>query len=158
MSAEQSKTSEYRRARFVTSLPRDYYYSASHFWIARQQDQTWRIGLTKFASRMLGEMVDYGFEVQLDAPVHSGQAIGWIEGFKAVSDVFCIAEGRFTGANPALEQDITLINQDPYGAGWLYAVKGQPDATCVDVNGYAKILDQTIDNLLEKQVSPAGSS
>ncbi|HWH69438.1 MAG TPA: hypothetical protein VNT26_08620, partial [Candidatus Sulfotelmatobacter sp.] len=99
---------------------------------------------------MLGEMVDYGFELQPNAPVASGQVIGWIEGFKARSDLFCVAEGRFLGANPALEANPALINQDPYGAGWLYAVRGQPDATCVDVHGYVELLNQTIDRMLEK--------
>lgn len=150
MDASHPKHLEYKRARFATQLPVDYLYSPSHFWLALQPDQFWRVGLTKFASRMLGEMVDYGFELQPNAPVASGQVIGWIEGFKARSDLFCVAEGRFLGANPALEANPALINQDPYGAGWLYAVRGQPDATCVDVHGYVELLNQTIDRMLEK--------
>ena len=142
-------TLPYQRARFTTQLPLRYLYTPSHFWIAAADAWTWRIGLTKFACRILGEMVDYGFEVVADAPVASGQAIGWIEGFKALSDIHCIADGHFIGINPALEGHITLITSDPYGAGWLHAVRGKPDATCVDAHGYAKILDQTIDKLLE---------
>jgi len=100
---------------------------------------------------MLGDMVDHGFEVEPDAPVQAGQILGWIEGFKAISDLFCIAEGQFVGGNPALKQKITLVNKDPYGAGWLYLVRGRPDSKCGDVHGYRAILDKTIDRILERQ-------
>ena len=123
-------------------------------WIADQAEGLWRVGLTKFATRMLGEMVDHGFEIEAGAPVRSGQIIGWVEGFKAISDIFCIAEGNFSGANPVLKEKITVINKDPYGAGWLYMVKGKPDAKCVNVRGYQAILDKTIDKILEKQKDP----
>lgn len=151
MDTSKPKSIHYKRARFATQLPADYLYSPSHFWAARHEGDVWRIGLTKFATRMLGEMVDSGFEVAPDAPVASGQIIGWVEGFKAISDVFCIAEGNFAGANPVLKDKITLVNKDPFGAGWLYAVQGQPDAKCLDVHGYKTILDKTIDKILEKQ-------
>jgi len=150
MSEQTPKTRQYQRARFVTQLPAHYLYSPSHFWAARQDERTWRVGFTKFASRMLGEMVDYGFDAPVDALVTSGQRIGWIEGFKAVSDLFCIIDGRFAGPNPALEGDLALVNRDPYGAGWLYAVVGRPDSTCVNVDAYAKVLDETIDRIVEK--------
>lgn len=151
MDTNKPPTLHYKRARFATHLPGDYLYSPSHFWIAPQEPGLWRVGFTKFAVRMLGEMVDHGFEVEPGAPVAPGQVIGWIEGFKAISDVFCIAEGEFAGGNPLLKEQITAINKDPYGAGWLYRVKGQPDARCVDVHGYREILDRTIDKILERQ-------
>jgi glycine cleavage system H protein len=151
MGADQPKTLHYKRSRFVTQLPLGYLYSPSHFWIARQEGGLWRVGLTKFATRMLGEMVDHGFEVQPETAVTPGQIVGWVEGFKAISDVFCIAEGNFAGVNPALKEDITLINKQPYNSGWLYEVRGSPDSKCVDVYGYRGILDKTIDRILEQQ-------
>jgi len=144
-------TLPYKRSRFATQLPVDYLYSPSHCWIARQEGILWRVGFTKFAVRMLGEMVDHGFEVGAGAAVQPGQVIGWIEGFKAISDVFCVADGRFAGGNRLLQEKITAVNKDPYGAGWLYAVRGRPDAKCVDVHDYVAILDKTIDKILEKQ-------
>jgi glycine cleavage system H protein len=141
----------YKRARFATQLPVDYLYSPSHLWIARQPEGLWRVGLTRFATRMLGEMVDHGFEVEVDTPVQPGEIVGWVEGFKAISDVFCIADGQFAGGNPALKEKISLMDKDCYGAGWLYAVKGQPDVKCVDIHGYKSRLDMTIDKILEQQ-------
>ena len=150
MDPEPPKSLAYKRARFVAQLPLDYLYSPSHFWIAPQTGGIWRVGLTKFAARMLGEMVDYGFETQFEAPVIPGQVLGWIEGFKAISDVYCIAEGKFGGANPALEHNPTLVNHDPHDAGWLYAVRGQPGGKCVGAEDYAKVLDQVIDGMLKE--------
>jgi glycine cleavage system H protein len=141
----------YKRSRFATQLPVEYLYSPSHCWIAKRELDLWCVGFTKFAVRMLGDMVDHGFEIEPGSPVVPGQILGWVEGFKAISDLFCIAEGNFSGANPLLKEQITLINRAPYGAGWLYRIQGRPDARCVDVHGYRVLLDKTIDKILEKQ-------
>ena len=151
MNPAPPRTLHYRRSRFVTDLPVDFCYSPSHYWLAPQEGGVWRVGLTKFATRMLGEMVEHGFEIPPGATVASGQIIGWVEGFKAIADVFCVADGSFLGANSALKEKITLINQEPYGAGWLYAVNGRPDANGLDVHAYRDLLDKTIDKILERQ-------
>ena len=141
----------YIRSCFVTRLPVDRLYSPSHFWIAEHGTGVWRVGFTRFAMRMLGEIVEHEFQVEIGASVASGQIIGWIEGFKAISDIYCIAEGKFAGGNPALTEQIELLCKEPYNAGWLYAIEGKPDSRCTDVHGYVGFLDATIDKMLEKQ-------
>jgi glycine cleavage system H protein len=138
----------YKRARFGTRLPVDRVYTRSHYWLLQAEPGLWRVGLTKFATRMLGDIVEYQFEVQSNDSVEVGQKLGWIEGFKAVSDIYSVAEGGFSGDNPALRDDITLLESDPYEGGWLYAVNGRPEPEGVDVSGYATILDATIDRML----------
>jgi len=148
----KSKTLHYRRSHFVTRLPVDYLYSPSHCWLDRRNESgLWRVGITKFASRMLGEMVDFGFELKPDTPVKTGQIIGWLEGFKAISDAYCVVEGTFAGSNPALEKKIGFIDKDPYQKGWLYEAKGESDAKCMNVDAYVAVLDKTIDKILENQ-------
>jgi len=137
----------YRRSRFATRLPDDLLYTASHFWIAGQPDGTWRVGLTKFAGRMLGDIVDLGFEVREGDQVELGATIGWFEGFKARTDLYTVVAGRFAGSNPDLDGDIDLVDTDRYGRGWLYAVSGLPDPDARDVQGYVTILDETIDRM-----------
>jgi glycine cleavage system H protein len=137
----------YRRARFATRLPADRLYTTSHFWIVEQEPGVWRVGLTKFAARMLGEVVDLGFEAREGDAVELGQTIGWLEGFKARTDLYTVVAGRFAGGNPALDADIDIIDSDRYRGGWLYAVSGQPDPDACDAAGYVKILDATIDRL-----------
>ena len=60
MSQPAMQTLHYKRSHFATQLPMAYLYSPSHAWLARMEDGRWRVGLTKFATRMLGEMVDHG--------------------------------------------------------------------------------------------------
>ena len=145
MPTEPPTTLHYKRSRFTTQLPLDYLYSPSHAWLARQTDGAWRVGITKFATRMLGDMVDHGWEVAPGTPVACGQVVGWVEGFKAISDVFCVADGTFVGPNAGLKAKVALVNKDPYHAGWLYEVRGTPDPRCLDVHSYVKLLDKTID-------------
>jgi glycine cleavage system H protein len=147
------QTSFYKRSNFVTHLPVDRLYSPTHVWLAREGAAGWRIGFTKFATRMLGDIVDHQFEKAAGAPVQSGEIIGSIEGFKAISDIYCVANGIFTGGNPLLRDHIELVGKDPYGEGWLYAVDGSPDGNCLDVDGYRALLDTTIDRILAKQKS-----
>jgi glycine cleavage system H protein len=80
-----------------------------------------------------------------------GQEIGSVEGFKAVTSLYSVAEGEFLGGGADLAADITLVETDPYGRGWLYRVRGRPDPASVDVKGYVAILDATIDSLLESR-------
>jgi glycine cleavage system H protein len=146
-----SDTSFYKRATFVTHLPTECLYSPSHFWLHEIEPGRWRVGFTKFATRMLGEIVEVQWEKADGAPVASGDIIGSIEGFKAISDIYCVADGTFAGGNASLSQDIELVSREPYGGGWLYEVQGQPDAKCIDLAAYRALLDATIDRILEKQ-------
>lgn len=144
-------TSFYKRSNFVTHLPVDFLYSPSHFWLARLETGHWRVGFTKFATRMLGEIVDVQLDKAPGAPLASGEIIGSIEGFKAISDIYCVADGTFLAANAGLKEDIERVGRDPYGAGWLYEFDGQPDERCTDLASYRALLDATIDRMLAKQ-------
>lgn len=138
----------YKRSRFSTRLPSDRIYTRSHYWLRQEESGPWRVGLTKFATRMLGDLVEYELTVGREELVEVGQKIGWIEGFKAVSDLYSVAAGNFSGGNAELASDITLLESDPYGAGWLYAVAGEPEPGGLSVQEYVNVLDATIDRML----------
>jgi glycine cleavage system H protein len=156
MSQDPSSNFYYKRSRFSTKLPVGRRYTPSHYWLEEVEAGLWRIGFTKFATRMLGDFVEHGFEPKVGDAVAVGQTIGWVEGFKALTDLYCVADGQFAGGNPALEADITLADSDPYGRGWLYAVRGTPDPGATDVHGYAAMLDLTIDKMQSKAGASAG--
>jgi len=141
----------YKRQRFATRLPANRRYTLSHFWLSEEEPNLWRIGFGKFATRMLGDLVEFEFSVPVGGLVEVGQKIGWVEGFKAVSDLYSAVGGEFLGANPALTEDITLVDSDPYYAGWLYRARGVPDNTSVDVHDYVAVLDATIDKMLKSR-------
>jgi glycine cleavage system H protein len=139
----------YHRCSFSTSLDGRRLYTASHYWLMRQKESLWQVGFTEFATRALGEPVEFEFKVQPGARVEAGQAVGWIEGFKAVTELFCVMSGRFRGTNPDLDERIGLIASDPYRRGWLYLMEGAPDDGCLDARAYAGHLDATINSMRE---------
>ena len=87
---------------------------------------------------------------ELGEAVEPGQNIGWVEGFKAASDVYCVMNGSFVEGNPYLKQDACVVRSDPYEVGWLYAVKGQPEADHLDVHGYIEYLSGIIHKMAEE--------
>jgi glycine cleavage system H protein len=140
----------YRRARFSTRLPVGHFYTAAHYWLLEEEPGVWRVGFTRFATRMLGDFVELSWSAQPGDRVAVGDTIGSVEGFKALTELYSVTEGEFLGGNPALDEDITLPDTDPYGAGWLYRVRGAPEPNRMDVHGYVELLDATIDRMLEK--------
>lgn len=125
--------------------------------VAGAEDR-WRVGFTKFATRMLGELVEAEFKLNPGDPVEPGQEIGVVEGFKAASDVYCVMEGAFQGSNPTLEVDACIVRSDPYIDGWLYEVSGKPEPSSMDAQSYIELLDQTINRMqAEEHAAEDGS-
>ena len=95
-------TVRFKRSRFLARFPKDYLFSPSHFWLFEHSPGRFRIGMTDFATRMLGEIVEFDFEVAKGDAVKPGDVVGWMEGFKAVADIYCVAEGTFLGTQPEI--------------------------------------------------------
>jgi glycine cleavage system H protein len=144
----------YRKLLFRTRLLGDRLYTASHFWVQEQAAGIWRVGLTKFASRMLGDVIEIDFDVAPGAAVAIGDSIGSFEGFKARTDLFSVAGGTFLGGNPVLIDRIGRVDDDRYGSGWLYEVDGAPEPRAMDLHAYAELLDETIDRMRNSYKGP----
>ncbi len=143
-------TVRFRHAHFSARFPAGHRYAPSHFWMARAEGtdgDIWRVGMTKFATRMLGELVEMVLDVVPGQKVSGGQRLGTVEGFKAVSDLFCVMEGEFVEANPLLRSESCLTHSDPHGNGWLYSIRGVPAEGETDVHGYVALLTETVDRL-----------
>jgi len=102
-------------------IPEDCRYLASHEWV-RAEDGTARIGVSDFAQDELGDVVfvelpDEGDDLVVEEP------FGVVESIKAVSDVYSPVSGTVSGVNDALADRPELINEDPYGDGWLVEVE-----------------------------------
>lgn len=141
---------QYSRCKLETKLPLGHRYTASHFWLAKiRGPDVWRVGFTKFAARMLGELVEMEFDVQTGDSVALGQAIGKFEGFKAVTDLFCVVHGTFERENTELSSHSSWLRTDPYFKGWLYEARGTPDPAATDARGYMEQLNAAIDKIQE---------
>ncbi len=147
MTTDESNFIFYKRSRFSTRLPTDRLYTAAHVWIRPDGESRHQIGFTRFAIRMLGDMVEADFEVTPGQTVTEGQVIGWIEGMKAASEMYSVMDGLFVEGNPDILTDIERVRKDPYGTGWLFTLEGSPPASAVDARGYEMILDETIDRI-----------
>ncbi len=149
MSDPRVETLYYRRSRFATHLPVDRCYTASHYWLREAPAGVWTVGFTRFATRMLGDLVEVGFTAAPGERVAVGDDIGSLEGFKAIASIYSVADGDFLGPSEALDADITLVESAPYTRGWLYQVRGTADRGRLDVHGYAAVLDATIERMLD---------
>jgi glycine cleavage system H protein len=145
--SQEPEIIRYRRARFTTRLPVDRLYTRSHYWLLEEEPGVWRVGFTEFAIRMLGDFVELGWEHEAGRPVAVGDHIGWVEGFKAVSELYAVAAGEFLGGNPVVDQGPEVVDAQPYREGWLYWVRGQAEPESLDVHGYISFLDETIDRM-----------
>ncbi len=151
MPIDPSLTKYYRRARFTTRLPIKYLFAPSHFWLETLEPDLYRIGLTHFATRMLGDFVECEFTAELQSPIELGQSIGWIEGFKALSDIYSVIDGKLIESNEALKTNPGFMDRDPYDRGWLFIARGVPDPRIVDAEGYESLLDIAIDRILSQE-------
>lgn len=147
MSCRPDDVLKYKRSRFTTKLMRQRRYTPSHYWMQELEPGLWQVGFTRFAMRMLGELVELEFETAPGVEMKRGQFVGWVEAFKAVSDIYCVMDGRFEGPNPLLEKDMTLLDTDTHGSGWLYLIRGAPGEDSLDAEGYAGLLDRQIDKM-----------
>ena len=94
-------------------------YSADHEWLDASSPA--RIGITSVAAEALGDIV-YVELPTVGATLVAGAVIGEIESTKSVSELFSPVDGTVVEVNTAVVDDPSLVNADPYGAGWLLAV------------------------------------
>ncbi len=102
-------------------LPDELYYTKDHEW-ARVEGETATIGITDYAQSELGDIV-YVELPEVGDTVKQGESFGTIEAVKAVSDLYAPLSGEVIEVNTKLEDSPELVNQDPYGSGWMIKVK-----------------------------------
>ena len=100
--------------------PDDVRYTKEHEWI-RAEGNVVRVGITDFAQDALGDVV-YVDLPDVGTNVHAGQAFAEVESTKSVSDVFSPVDGAIVERNPLVDERPELVNEQPYGDGWLVLV------------------------------------
>ena len=102
--------------------PADLRYTAEHEWVGPESDGVVRIGITAYAQDALGDVVYVSLPAVGDT-VDAGATCGEVESTKSVSDIYAPLAGEVVAVNEALDSSPELVNSDPYGQGWMYAVK-----------------------------------
>ena len=107
----------------MSNVPDDLIYTTEHEYLAKTEDPAVvRVGITDYAQGELGDVVF----VNLPRPgdeLDAHQSFGTIEAVKAVSELYSPVAGEIVEVNGALEQDPAAVNRDPYGEGWMVALR-----------------------------------
>lgn len=105
----------------MSSVPKALKYSKTHEWV-RQDDDVVTIGVTDHAQTMLGDLV-YVELPEIENSFEIGQECAVVESVKAAADVYCPVSGEIVEINERLLEQPQLINEDPYGKGWLMRIR-----------------------------------
>jgi glycine cleavage system H protein len=107
----------------MSEIPQGLYYTQEHEYLGRTDAEgVYSVGITDYAQGELGDVVF----VELPAPGDTFERMarfGTIEAVKAVSDLYCPVPGKVVGVNDSLDKDPSLVNSDPYGAGWMIKLR-----------------------------------
>lgn len=104
----------------MASVPGDLKYTRDHEWAKAEQD-TVRVGITAYAQDQLGDVVFVELP-KVGAKVTQRQSFGVVESVKAVSDLFAPVSGEVVAVNGDLAGAPQLVNQEPYGRGWMIVI------------------------------------
>jgi glycine cleavage system H protein len=125
-------------------FPEDLRYTREHEW-ARREGSRVRVGITDFAQDALGDVV-YVDIPEVGASVQASTPFGEVESTKSVSDVYSPVSGRVAEGNPLVDDRPELVNEQPYGDGWLIVVEGAADDALdqlMDAAAYRTFVEQS---------------
>jgi glycine cleavage system H protein len=104
------------------TFPADLKYTKDHEWIRLESADVAVVGITDFAQKELGDIVYVDINT-IGETVAEGEVFGSVEAVKTVSDLFIPVTGEVLEVNPALDATPELVNNDPYGDGWMVKIK-----------------------------------
>lgn len=123
------------------TVPADLLYARSHEWI-RVDDDGVMVGITHYAQDALGEVVFVELP-EVGTTVDAGEELGTLESVKAVSEFLAPVAGEVVEVNERLEAEPNLVNDDPYGDGWLVKMSGSVEnEELLDAAAYESFLEQ----------------
>jgi glycine cleavage system H protein len=106
----------------MSEVPPDLLYRDSHEWVRDEGDGTVVVGISDHAQAQLGDMVFIELP-EVGSSFGQGDACAVVESVKAASDAYAPVTGEVTEVNDSLEDQPELVNNDPYGDGWLFRMK-----------------------------------
>lgn len=125
------------------NFPTNVKYTNEHEWIRLEGEEAY-VGITDYAQDQLGDIVFVDITTEGET-LDKGEVFGTIEVVKTVSDLFLPIGGEVLEVNPALEEHPELVNQDPYGKGWLVKIKpadpSEMDAL-LDAEAYKQLINE----------------
>lgn len=132
-----SFTPLFNKGTFMSNLPANLRYAASHEWVLDHQDGTVTVGITDHAQQALGDVVFVELP-EVGQSLSKGKQFGVIESVKAASDLYSPVDGEVIEVNEALEDAPETVNEAPYEGGWIMKVRveGQALEGLLDADAY----------------------
>jgi glycine cleavage system H protein len=127
----------------MSNIPADLKYAKTHEWVRLNDDGSVTVGISDNAQEQLGDMV-YVEVPDVGKVVTATQACAVVESVKAASDVYAPLAGEILEANSTLIDSPEIVNQDPYGEGWMFSLRpSDPGALkdLMDAAAYEAFLD-----------------
>jgi len=126
------------------NVPADLLYTEEHEWVRLEGDVA-VVGITDYAQHELGDVV-YVELPEVGSTVEQGKPFGVVESVKAASDLYAPVSGEVVEVNTALEDAPELVNNDPYGEGWMIKVRPSnweaEKANLLDAEAYRRLIEE----------------
>ena len=106
----------------MSNIPKHLKYTKTHEWVETRQDGTLTVGVSDHAQDLLGDVVFVELP-QAGRKTKAGEACAVVESVKAASDIYCPVSGEIVETNGTLSDKPELVNQDAYGAAWMFRIK-----------------------------------
>jgi len=103
------------------NIPKELRYTEEHEWV-KLDGNVATVGITDFAQSELGDIVYLEIDT-LDSEINSNDVFGTVEAVKTVSDLFMPVNGKVIEVNSSLEDNPEVVNDDPYGDGWIIKIE-----------------------------------
>lgn len=110
----------------MSSIPENVRYTETHEWVRKDGD-TYTVGLTDHAQHEMGEIVMAELP-EAGADLTRGDTAGGLEAVKTAEDFYAPMDGEVLDVNGELEGNPSLVNEDPYGEGWLFTMKSSSNS------------------------------
>ena len=127
----------------IMNFPTNVKYTKEHEWIRLEGDVAY-VGITDYAQEQLGDIVFVDIPTEGET-LAADEVLGTIEVVKTISDLFLPVTGEILEQNEALADQPELVNQDPYGEGWLIKIKPTADAdfdSLLDAEAYKALINE----------------
>lgn len=116
----------------MSDIPNELRYSKSHEWIRQEKADVYTVGITDHAQHQLGDLVFVELP-EVDVDVNAGDEVVVVESVKTAADVYSPLTGKIIEINESLQSQPAMVNQDPYGDGWLYRIKAEDESELDDL-------------------------
>ena len=125
----------------MSEIPENLSYTEDHEWVGPNEGDGVKVGITDYAQDSLSDVVFVDLPNVGDT-YQRGEVMAVAESVKAASDIYAPIAGKIVAVNDSLEESPELVNESPYGSGWMVVIEPSEDMSAlIDAESYKNLLD-----------------